>query len=141
MGSSKDNRIISLWLERQPSPHTRGCYQRDSAKLLKHVGKPLKQITLGDLQSFAQFLIGSGLAPISNAGGREESITGLQTISDQSAIGDQPSCALVGCALRLPAKTRRFIREGDPKLKRGDGGRWIGLPSIRWSDLFTGRSR
>src|SRR5262249_20388261 len=67
MVSSKDNRIITLWLERQPSPHPRGCYQRDSAKLLEHVGKPLSRMTLGDLQSFAQSLIGSGLAPISRA--------------------------------------------------------------------------
>src|SRR5262245_21475148 len=37
MASSKDNRIISLWLQRQPSPHTRGCYQRDS-KLLESLG-------------------------------------------------------------------------------------------------------
>jgi integrase/recombinase XerD len=67
MVSSKDNRIINLWLERQPSPHTRGCYRRDSAKLLEHSGKPLSRITLGDLQSFAQSLVGSGLAPISRA--------------------------------------------------------------------------
>src|SRR5262245_21692800 len=100
MVSSKDNLMITLLLERKPSLHTPVSDRRDSAKLPKHAGKPLKLITLGDLQSFAQFLIGSGLAPISNAGGREESITGLQTISDQSAIGDQPSCALVGCALR-----------------------------------------
>src|SRR4029450_627729 len=65
MLSRKDSRIINLWLERQPSPHTRGCYQRDSAKLLEHTGKPLSRITLGDLQSFAESLIGSGLAPIS----------------------------------------------------------------------------
>jgi len=65
MVSSKDNRIISLWLERQPSTHTRGCYQRDAAKLLDHVDKSLSRITLGDLQGFAQSLIGSGLAPIS----------------------------------------------------------------------------
>ena len=65
MLSSKDSQIISLWLERQPSPHTRGCYRRDSAKLLEHSGKPLSHITLGDLQNFAQSSIGSGLAPIS----------------------------------------------------------------------------
>ena len=29
MLSSRDSQIIELWLERQASPHTRGCYQRD----------------------------------------------------------------------------------------------------------------
>ena len=65
MGSSRDSHIIELWLQRQASPHTRGCYGRDVARLLAHVPKPLNQITLGDLQGFAQSLIQDGLAPIS----------------------------------------------------------------------------
>ena len=67
MTSSRDTQIINLWLERQPSPHTRSCYRRDSDRLLAKIGKSLNRITLGDLQSFAQSLIGSGLAPISRA--------------------------------------------------------------------------
>jgi len=47
---------ISLWLAKQPSPHTRGCYRRDSERLLEHAKKPLASITLADLQSFAQTL-------------------------------------------------------------------------------------
>jgi integrase/recombinase XerD len=65
MVSSRDSEIIELWLERQASPHTRGCYRRDSARLLAHVRKPLNRISLGDLQGFAQSLIQAGLAPIS----------------------------------------------------------------------------
>jgi integrase/recombinase XerD len=64
---SSDSQILKLWLESQVSPHTRGCYRRDAARLVAHVGKPLIRITLGDLQSFAQSLINSGLAPISRA--------------------------------------------------------------------------
>src|SRR5437879_1133502 len=67
MGSSKDNRIINLWLERQPSLHTRSCYQRDATKLFTHIGKSLSCITLGNLQSFTRALSRSGLAPISRA--------------------------------------------------------------------------
>jgi integrase/recombinase XerD len=67
MVSSKDNRIINLWLERQPSPHTRSCYRRDTVRLLAKLRKSLNRITLGDLQSFAQSLTSSGLAPISRA--------------------------------------------------------------------------
>src|SRR5205807_7722419 len=62
-----DAQIIELWLQSQASPHTQSCYRRDSARLRAHVGKPLARITLGDLQSFAQFLNCSGLAPISRA--------------------------------------------------------------------------
>ena len=64
MLSSRDSKIIQLWLERQANPHTRTCYRRDSDRLFGHVRKPLSRITLGDLQSFAQALIQSGLAPI-----------------------------------------------------------------------------
>lgn len=67
MVSSRDSQIIGLWLHSQASPHTRGCYGRDSGRLLDHVRKPLSRITLGDLQSFAQSLEDDGLAPISRA--------------------------------------------------------------------------
>ena len=67
MSSSRDSKIVDLWLEKHPSPHTRGCYQRDSERLLNHAKKPLARITLGDLQSFAQSLTSAGLAPISRA--------------------------------------------------------------------------
>src|ERR1035437_4299217 len=67
MVSSRDSQIIELWLQRQASPHTRGCYRRDGDRLLAHVSKPLSRLTLGDLQSFAQSLTEAGLAPISRA--------------------------------------------------------------------------
>jgi len=63
----RDSKIIALWLQNQASPHTRGCYRRDSDRLLNHVRKPLNRISLGDLQSFAQSLVNEGLAPISRA--------------------------------------------------------------------------
>jgi site-specific recombinase XerD len=63
----RDSKIIDLWLASHPNAGTRSCYQRDSARLLAHVRKPLGRITLGDLQSFAESLIEAGLAPISRA--------------------------------------------------------------------------
>src|SRR6266550_5143097 len=65
MVTTRDAQIIQLWLEKQASLHTRGCYRRDSERLLDHVNKPLARITLGNLQGFAGTLIDSGLAPIS----------------------------------------------------------------------------
>ena len=62
---STDAQIIKLWVENQPSSHTRWCYRHDSEQLLNHAKKSLSRITLADLQSFAQSLATSGLAPIS----------------------------------------------------------------------------
>jgi integrase/recombinase XerD len=67
MVSSRDSKIIDEWLASHPSPCTKSCYRRDTARLLAHVGKPLNRIALGDLQSFAQSLIDAGLAPVSRA--------------------------------------------------------------------------
>ena len=59
-----DSEIVEMWVERQPSPHTRSCYRRDCERLLAHTRKPLLRITLGDLQSFAQSLAADALATI-----------------------------------------------------------------------------
>ena len=68
MSTTSDATILSLWLNRQRSPHTRSCYRRDVERLLSYVGKPLSQIDLGDLQGFASSLSASrGLAPVSCA--------------------------------------------------------------------------
>ena len=65
MTSSQDAEMIGLGLNRQVSPHTRRCYQRDAQRLVGFVRKPLATVTLGDLQGFAQSLIDAGLAPVS----------------------------------------------------------------------------
>jgi hypothetical protein len=46
MVSSPDAQIINLWVEKQPSSYTRGCYRFDSERLLKHAQKSLSRITL-----------------------------------------------------------------------------------------------
>src|ERR1022692_1358999 len=65
MLSSSDSTALTLWLNSQTSPHTRSCYRRDAERLLAHVGKPLNDIGLGDLQDFDQSLVKAGLAPVS----------------------------------------------------------------------------
>src|ERR1039457_5390787 len=62
---SSDSAALTLWINSQTSPHTRSCYRRDAERLLAHVGKPLNDIGLGDLQDFDQSLVKAGLAPIS----------------------------------------------------------------------------
>jgi integrase/recombinase XerD len=65
MLSTKDAKIIKIWTEKYPNPHTRYCYALDSERLLNHAKKPLSRITLADLQAFAAFLADAGLAPVS----------------------------------------------------------------------------
>jgi integrase/recombinase XerD len=67
MSSSRDKEIIELWLAKQSSPHTRSCYRRDVERILSYSIKSLKEITLADLQRFAQSLVDAGLAPVSRA--------------------------------------------------------------------------
>lgn len=42
----------------------RSCYARDVNRLRAHTPKPLNQISLGDLLSFAESLIAAGRAPV-----------------------------------------------------------------------------
>jgi site-specific recombinase XerD len=64
MSSTRDAQVIQLWLEKQPSLHTKAA-MLDAARLLEHAKRPLVRITLADLQNFAQSLIDEALAPIS----------------------------------------------------------------------------
>jgi hypothetical protein len=97
MVSSRDSHIIELWLQRQASPHTRGCYQRDAARLLAHASKPLNRLTLGDLQSFAQSLVQAGLAHLAgpHPSGRQEPVWVLPA----NALRSRQSRRGVGAAL------------------------------------------
>jgi integrase/recombinase XerD len=62
--AATDAELVALWL------HGRGkattcAYRADAAALLDHVGKPLRTVTLGDVQGFIDTL--AGLAPASRA--------------------------------------------------------------------------
>lgn len=59
-----DGQLIDLWLHGR-SPHTQRAYRADVARFLTRVGTPLAQVTLGDLQTFADSL--TELAPTSQA--------------------------------------------------------------------------
>jgi Site-specific recombinase XerD len=62
--TSSDSRLIALWLHGR-SPHTQRAYEADTKRFLAFVGRPLEQVTLGDLQDFADSL--GELAPASRA--------------------------------------------------------------------------
>ena len=62
--AENDDMLIALWLHGR-SPATQQAYTFDTQRLLTFVNKPLAQITLADLQAFADDLEQDGLAPAS----------------------------------------------------------------------------
>jgi len=54
----RDDNLVDLWLHGR-SPHTQRAYRRDVARLRAFVQKPLAEITLADLQAFADSLAGA----------------------------------------------------------------------------------
>lgn len=54
---SPDDQLVALWLHGR-GPHTRRAYEADLGKLRAFAPKPLEQITLADLQAFADSLGG-----------------------------------------------------------------------------------
>jgi integrase/recombinase XerD len=55
---SSDDRLLEMWLEGR-SPHTQSAYAADVAALRAFVARPLRGVTLGDLQAFKATLSGS----------------------------------------------------------------------------------
>ena len=53
---NSDERVISLWLRGQQSPHTREAYGRDLYAFLSFSGKPLRETTLEDMQNYVDSL-------------------------------------------------------------------------------------
>ena len=59
-----DEQLIALWLHNR-SKHTQRAYRSDVRRFLDFVGKPLGEVTLADVQSFADALASDGLQPAS----------------------------------------------------------------------------
>jgi integrase/recombinase XerD len=62
--AATDDQLIALWLHGRP-PNTRRAYERDAARFLAFVGKPLRGVILADAQAYANSL--GGLAPATQA--------------------------------------------------------------------------
>lgn len=89
-----DERLIELWLHGR-SKATQIAYKRDVRRLFAFADKPLREITLGDLQSFMDSL--SELAPASQA----RVLSGVKSLL---SFGHETGYLTlnVGAALRLP---------------------------------------
>ena len=62
--ADNDEQVVGLWLHGR-SPHTQKAYASDIARFFRQVNKPLRRVTLGDLQGFADGLMEEDLKPAS----------------------------------------------------------------------------
>jgi site-specific recombinase XerC len=146
-----DAQLLALWLFGR-SPHTQRAYRREAARFLAHAGKPLRGVTLGDVQAFATALAAeaAALTPTSQA-------HALAAVKSLLAFGHRLGHLPfdVGGAVRLPrlrsALAERILSEADvhrllaPEpdarnralLRLADAGglRVSELVALRWRDL------
>lgn len=95
-------RILDLWLHGR-SPHTQRAYRADVERFLAFCGKPLRQVTLGDLQAWADQLEAQGLA----AATRARALSAVKSLLAWAhRAGLLP--VNVGAALRPPAVRQRL---------------------------------
>ncbi len=147
--AESDQHLIELWLHGR-SEHTQRAYASDSKRLLDAVAKPLRQITLGDLQRFAIDLSNEGLEPSSV-------YRTLSAVKSLFAFGHRLGYLPfdVAAPLRLPALreklAERILEETDvlkmialenmPRNKAilltfyASGFRVAELCSLKWNDL------
>ena len=62
--ANSDEQLIGLWLHGR-SQHTQRAYQKDITDFFQFVETPLRNITLGQLQSYTDYLQGKELSPAS----------------------------------------------------------------------------
>lgn len=94
--AESDEHCIRLWLDGHRSDHTRRAYQTDLGSFFAVVRKPLRQVTLGDVQTYAESI--THLAPASRAR-KLAALKSLFTFGHR--IGFLPFD--VGAPIRLPA--------------------------------------
>jgi integrase/recombinase XerD len=98
--AASDDQLLEIWLHGR-SIHTQRAYRADMARFRDGAGKPLRQITLADLQQFSDSL--TDLAPAS----RYRTLSATKSLlAFGHRIGYLPFD--VGRALRLPAIRNRL---------------------------------
>jgi len=99
-GASGDDQVIAMWLHGR-SPHTVRAYAADAARFRAGAGKPLAEVSLADVQRFADSLAGLGPA------GRYRALSALKSLlAFAHRIGYLPFD--VGRVLRLPGVRNRL---------------------------------
>ena len=117
-GASSDEQLLEIWLHGR-SAHTQRAYRADVVRFQVRAGKSLRQVTLSDLQAFADSL--GDLAPASR-------YRTLSAVKSLLAFGHRAGYLPfdVGRALRLPAVRNRLAER---ILSEVDLHRILGLES------------
>jgi len=97
-----DAKLLGLWLHGR-SRHTQRAYAADARRFLHFAGKPLAQVTLADVQGFADLLGQHELAATTRA-------RALSSVKSLLAFGHRIGVLPVdvGAALRLPSLRNRL---------------------------------
>lgn len=143
-----DDHLVALWLSRHESPHTRRNYARQAESFLRHVGRPLAAVRLGELQAYLATLDGKASATRANATAALKSL-----FSFAHEVGYLP--VNVGAVVKAPAVKntlaerildeaavhRMLALETSPRnralltLLYGGGFRISEVCGLRWRDL------
>jgi integrase/recombinase XerD len=146
--ADRDEQVIALWLHGRPE-HTRRAYRSDVATLVAFVGKPLPEVTLGDLQAWADSL--AELSPAS----RRRRVATVKSLLSFAHLRLAYLPVDVGGALRLPKVPNRLAERLLPesavhrmlalervprnhlilRLLYGAGLRVSELCDLRWQDV------
>jgi integrase/recombinase XerD len=94
-----DTQLVELWLHGKSS-HTQRAYRADGERFLTYVARPLRAVTLADLQAYADSLSG---APATR-------IRALSAVKSLLAFGQRTGYLMlnVGAALKLPPNKDRL---------------------------------
>lgn len=100
--ASNDQMLIEMFLHNRSS-HTQRAYRRDVESFLEYVNKPIRQITLADLQQYSDSLFQKNLSPVSI----KRSLWAIKSLfSFASKL--QYIAFNVGLPLKLPATQNRL---------------------------------
>jgi site-specific recombinase XerD len=143
-----DEQLVELWLHGK-SPHTQRAYRTEAERFLNFVARPLRMVTLVDLQAYADSLEG---APATR-------IRALAAVKSLLTFGQRTGFLVlnVGAALKLPPRkdtlAERILDEADVhtllarepvhrnrvllRLLYRAGLRVSEIASLSWRDLHT----
>lgn len=144
-----DAQMVRLWLNRSASPNTRRNYERQAARFLAHVGKPLGSVRVGDLQDYLAGLSGSSATVAVTASALKSLFTFAQQVGFLRFN--------IGAAVKVPpvknTLAERIMSEADalmmvrlePGLRNrvlltvlyGGGLRISEVCGLRWRDLAS----
>jgi site-specific recombinase XerD len=142
-----DAQMIRLWLARSSSSNTRRNYEREARRFLAHIGKPLGQVRIGDLQDYVAGRSGSSATVALTAAALKSLFTFAQEVgflrfNIGAAVKVPPIKSTLAERIMSEADALLMIRQ-EPILRNrvlltvlyGGGLRISEVCGLRWRDL------